>query len=493
MRKPIYPVSTFTRQQTLLLSRVQTPKQNNDKSGTATVSCSSSLTAVATKNVTVQRGSVYVADNSAKIERYTDLPNPSSGGATIFGRTKKTATRTVYYNLVELQKNSVTSRSIYIQWTANDAEFRTGYYSTGGGSNTGSFSAMPSNDQWFDWAVTVEVGTGNIKAYWWPAASSTVYTATANLPDTGAWTPEYMQVMTNSLGGENVYVPGHVADVRVWNAVLTRAELERERWSTTPVRATSLNTAFDGTNPALPDISGNGRNWSTANLKSSATQPTATFLGATPSVTTVPRKNTARAVSVSGTTSVTTVGGLGAVSAISLSGATSLSTGVQKNAVVPVAVSAANAATATGRKEAQSSAAMSAATEISAAGDASTLELTGDATVGVSTSLTCVAQKGTAGAASVSVTSSPALEVQKGARGTAQASTATSITASGVHAGIGSATLSCASGVAVGGMRASFKLCYPNVILYSSHLSGAYTDIDEDPNNPDGSWLLFAA
>lgn len=213
--------------------------------------------------------SVIIDADTDLIERTTNLPNPSSAnGVTICGWVYRTATDTTFTNLCEIEKNSATSRSIYLQFTASNALFKVGYFSSGGGSVTANFASVPTMNTWVFFAMTAVYGTGTLKGYWWDGA--TPVTAATNLPDTGAWTPEYMHLLTNSIVPAAA-MRGRVCQVRTWDRVLSEAELETEKASAHPVSLDRLNSAF--TDDPTVDVGPYNRPWTTVGLTVSQTNP----------------------------------------------------------------------------------------------------------------------------------------------------------------------------------------------------------------------------
>lgn len=202
------------------------------------------------------------------LERYTNIPNARTG-ASVSGWLYRNGTRAAISNIVEIQKETTTSRSVYIQITANDAVCKVGYFSDGGGGVTTNFDSVPSPNTWIYFALSAEVGTGTVKGYWWDIDGN-VHTAATNLPDTGTWESEVILLLTNSFLSD-YHVNGEVCNFRSWDRVLTQAEFEEEMNSPYPVNMNGLNSAF--TDDPLNDVSGNGNIFTATGVTSTANTP----------------------------------------------------------------------------------------------------------------------------------------------------------------------------------------------------------------------------
>ena len=232
-----------------------------------------------------------------------------------------------------------------------------------------------------------------------------------------------------------------------------------------------------------------------------------------------PSSNFSGSVSVTAVSnSVTATGGPGKSGSVSVTAlSATLSAVGQKNAKQAASVTAVTATlTAAGGKNMGASAGtLSVSTSMSATGKKDTSgtisvsvtaeaitvtatkaggnDKTGTASVSQGHTLTATVSKHISGTATVTQGSTLTAAWKKGgvADCTLSASTALSLTSR--KAITGTATVSVSSTLTTSGMRTYYLKRYPNVILSASHLSGAYTDIDEDPTSPDGNWLLFAA
>lgn len=126
-----------------------------------------------------------------------------------------------------------------------------------------------NNGVWFFWAMTNASGTNNFKGYAALASADGLSTVSRN----GAtFTPQQMLLSINDAA---YYFNGVHAALKVWDAVLTQAELEAERWSYAPVRRANLHlwTPLVDTDNSTRDYSGNGRNWTAGGTLTSEDGP----------------------------------------------------------------------------------------------------------------------------------------------------------------------------------------------------------------------------
>jgi hypothetical protein len=116
------------------------------------------------------------------------------------------------------------------------------------------------------------------------ANSGTVYSAAAGVAaltsgqrtlDT-SFTPNTLRIGESPFGGE--WWNGRVAAVKIWDAALSQAEIENERWQYSPHRIANLNAFYPfltgGANAAAQaDFSGNGNNLSNGTNSATADGP----------------------------------------------------------------------------------------------------------------------------------------------------------------------------------------------------------------------------
>ena len=107
-----------------------------------------------------------------------------------------------------------------------------------GGNNVATIQATVAQDVWFFWAVVQDgSGTDTITGYYREPAATSFTSNTAN----GVSTTPTTMLMGGSTGA-NSFCGSDLANVKVWNAVLTEDELLAEMWSRAPVRWTDLNS-----------------------------------------------------------------------------------------------------------------------------------------------------------------------------------------------------------------------------------------------------------
>lgn len=123
--------------------------------------------------------------------------------------------------------------------------------SAGAGSMTG-----PSTNVWTFIACTLAgAGAGNFKVY--HAAAGAAFTVGSSAGAT--FTPTGMYIGNDSW---DEWCNVDIAHVRVWDAVLTQAELEQEIYTARPARFANLHLWSPLWTPSdVVDYSGNGRNW----------------------------------------------------------------------------------------------------------------------------------------------------------------------------------------------------------------------------------------
>jgi hypothetical protein len=128
------------------------------------------------------------------------------------------------------------------------------------GAVTGSTSASlsPSPDESGVWVYCAfsRDNTAGVKVYWWNAAGVLQATETV-MEGSTALTADALAVGARAAYNDRACL-GRYAYWKVWDAVLTQAELAAEQFVPFFVRQTDKNTGFAS---SATDISGNGRNW----------------------------------------------------------------------------------------------------------------------------------------------------------------------------------------------------------------------------------------
>jgi Concanavalin A-like lectin/glucanases superfamily len=128
--------------------------------------------------------------------------------------------------------------------------------------------ATPATATWYFVAMTC-AGTGANAQKGYVAAATETALTTASQTGEAAHTPSGLYFGRHSLdSGE--WLDGRIAAIKVWDAVLTQAELEQERWCYRPARTANLNLWAPMINPVVADnvtdFSGNGRNLTFTNI-----------------------------------------------------------------------------------------------------------------------------------------------------------------------------------------------------------------------------------
>jgi len=175
-----------------------------------------------------------------------------------------------YRTLLELNNAGSGSAYFAMQWSDSNALIVTGNDQVDV-AQAANFASEPAVGVWFYAAL---VGTGGpgvfATARWWNAAGVLQDTQQPSDPDAFNFTATRMEVGANN---SDEFLNGLVAYVRVWDAQLTRAELEAEMRSLTIVRTANINTAFTGIGGSGTDVSGNGRNWTLVGTDASLDEP----------------------------------------------------------------------------------------------------------------------------------------------------------------------------------------------------------------------------
>lgn len=134
-------------------------------------------------------------------------------------------------------------------WYASGALSVSTYY--GSGDQTVQFSATPAVGEWFFFAMTGSASS--VDGYVGRVTDAALLTVSNSL--VAPFTPGAMGIGDN---GWSEGFNGNVAGVRVWDAVLTAAELEQERWTLAPRRRANLNRWAPVINAAVADAQ---RDW----------------------------------------------------------------------------------------------------------------------------------------------------------------------------------------------------------------------------------------
>lgn len=192
--------------------------------------------------------SVRIDASGDKLSRTTNLPTNAAYTVAMWWYYVSAPGVGAYFLSVE---NAATSGTAYHLLGFNAAgSFR--IVVNGGSTN---FGADPATGAWH--FIAMKSDGVNIKAYHrtlagvWQTATHAATTFTNAAIILGA----------NSY---NEWVSCRIAVAKVWDAVLTDADIEQEALSILPRRFTSLNSfspCFPGSGERAKDYSGNGRNW----------------------------------------------------------------------------------------------------------------------------------------------------------------------------------------------------------------------------------------
>lgn len=127
------------------------------------------------------------------------------------------------------------------------------------GAAEASFASRPATGTWFFWAVTSTTAAAGSLIGYWSAANSNTF-------NTQSTTGQASTVNRLTVGNDTAlsWLSGRFQYVKCWDAVLTQAELEQEKWSATPKRFANLNFWWPARNSAETQDWGNNKRNATA-------------------------------------------------------------------------------------------------------------------------------------------------------------------------------------------------------------------------------------
>jgi len=201
------------------------------------------------------QGSVIVNASSDVIARTANLP--SFTAFTIGGWFKRTTDRDSYENYIGFIRTGSFLMSVQNR-PSGDGNWIGINDDQGGGANYGS--GEPAITTWFYIALTNN-GT-NAKLYWYNTSFALVGSVLSIGSNSFTGTTSEVNVLRESL--YSTWANARCAQVRVWDAVLSQSEIAAECASSTIVRTSNINTAFED-DPAT-DVSGNSRPWTTSGI-----------------------------------------------------------------------------------------------------------------------------------------------------------------------------------------------------------------------------------
>ena len=182
------------------------------------------------------------------LRRTANLPSETAFTLCGWARGTDRGTTYQYWGLENATSNSTAYQ--ILGWRNN------GNFEVAENSGGGVTLAEPSSEQWFFWAIVgaVDTTSGIVLRLGTDSVLQSVST------NPGDYTPALL-----SLGNDSYdeYLNMAYAHVKVWDAALTRVELEREIWSARPQRFADLNL-WSPLISDYKDYSGNGRDWTAA-------------------------------------------------------------------------------------------------------------------------------------------------------------------------------------------------------------------------------------
>lgn len=204
---------------------------------------------------------VRFANNGAPTEyfqRTTGLPSPTSFSACGWVKLVAYNTSGVSFNTIFCLQDGVSTDGILLEFSSGAQTFD--FHTTFGGDIV--FTNGTFLDDWFHfsmWSNGTGVGSASCTIF-----RPGVFTETKTGPGGTNVAPGSMTLACLSplVNGSNCRMAG----VKVWDAALTDAELEMERWSLCAIRRTNLHIETPLIDPTAAlcavDLSGNGRDWS---------------------------------------------------------------------------------------------------------------------------------------------------------------------------------------------------------------------------------------
>lgn len=143
-------------------------------------------------------------------------------------------------------------------------------FTTAAGAETSAIAAVSTGTWYFLAWTNAGAGAGNAKFY--AAAAADASLTMQSLAGEPSWSNATFRLFNSHFSEP---FDGEIAAVKVWDRVLTQAELEIERWSYLPVLTNSLHGYWPmwGTSDGATDFSGNGKSWTVNGTVASADGP----------------------------------------------------------------------------------------------------------------------------------------------------------------------------------------------------------------------------
>lgn len=173
--------------------------------------------------------SIRIDDSGDDLRRTANLPDESA--CTIAGWAYIVTDRgaSTYQTLAGIE-GVVAGTWNVLYWEGSSEAMR--IESGSGGAN---FASRPATGEWFFFALVTSSGAGNCRGYWSGANSNTFNTQTTT---TQASTVDLLTIGNDS--GLR-WASARFANIKCWNAALSQADLELEKWSYAPKRYANLN------------------------------------------------------------------------------------------------------------------------------------------------------------------------------------------------------------------------------------------------------------
>jgi hypothetical protein len=128
-------------------------------------------------------------------------------------------------------------------------------------SRQGGFLFAPADLGWWFVASTNRAGGPATALYFKKLGAATLTATSGNTHPSITGITRFL-IGTDDATGQNEWMDGDITGIKVWNAELTKAELELEANQLSPVRTTNLHAFYplQSVSTMLTDYSGNGRN-----------------------------------------------------------------------------------------------------------------------------------------------------------------------------------------------------------------------------------------
>lgn len=182
---------------------------------------------------------------------------PPTTGFTICGWFRRVSHSGIYASFMGFgDVSSSPNRSYEFAW-GSDGVLEINTYPSGAATD---FATTYGNGEWFFAAMSGSSSTSTLKVYAGDFSKVPLEEVTAT------WTANVFAAVWIGDNGYGESGDFRAAAIKIWDAQLTAAELENERFSLLPKRLSNLNVwspLFYGATERVLDYSGNGRNFTT--------------------------------------------------------------------------------------------------------------------------------------------------------------------------------------------------------------------------------------